>query len=174
MGAPGKYQIIILFLVDIPLNEISCCPRFLRFSEIFYVDASSKDTIRLNLDGIAQDKRLGNNHQHTIDWLVRTHEPWLLVLDNADDPTLDLRPFIPQCSHGNVIITTRNEQLRTPKKSCQILRMPLDDAKALFLRRSQINTPDDEETDNLITELIEVCALSPLVYVYCCLTWEFS
>lgn len=57
---------------------------------MFYVDASTKATLDVDLANIALDKKIGEKRQDTIDWLVRTREPWLLVLDNADDATLDL------------------------------------------------------------------------------------
>lgn len=141
------------------LYRILTCPfKFLslRFSEVLYVDASLKATLDVDLAGIALDKKIGEKGQDTIDWLVRTREPWLLVLDNADDATLDLEPFIPQCLHGNIIITTRNEQLRFYDRSCNISRMSEADAKALFVRRSGIANPDDINTSKLVTELVEV------------------
>lgn len=134
-----------------------------RFSEVFYVDASTKATLDVDLASIALDKKIGEKGQDTIDWLVRTQEPWLLVLDNADDATLDLKPFIPQCSHGNIIITTRNEQLRFYDRSCSVSRMSEADAKALFVRRSCIANPEDIKTSKLITELVEVQSYSPLM-----------
>jgi myo-inositol-hexaphosphate 3-phosphohydrolase len=44
-------------------------------------------------------------------WLANNQEDWLLFYDNADDPKIDLNRFIPQCTHGNIIITTRNAGL---------------------------------------------------------------
>ncbi|KAK0224845.1 hypothetical protein EDD85DRAFT_891466 [Armillaria nabsnona] len=34
------------------------------------------------------------------------HEDWLLIFDNADDPTVELSNYIPQCNHGSIIITS--------------------------------------------------------------------
>ncbi|CAG8695343.1 9600_t:CDS:2, partial [Acaulospora colombiana] len=36
---------------------------------------------------------------------------WLLIYDNVDDPSLDLADLLPQCTHGSIIITTRNPSL---------------------------------------------------------------
>lgn len=123
---------------------------------MFYVDASTKAALDVDLASIALDKNVGEKGQDTIDWLVRTREPWLLVLDNADDATLDLKPFIPQCPHGNIIITTRNKHLRFYNKSCEVSRMSDADAKALFVRCSGIANPEHIETSKLVTEIIEV------------------
>jgi hypothetical protein len=34
-----------------------------------------------------------------------------MFYDNTDDPKLNLNSFLPQCTHGNIIITTRNPGL---------------------------------------------------------------
>ena len=39
--------------------------------------------------------------------LANTKKKWLLILDNADDPFIDYRRFIPPGQHGTVIITSR-------------------------------------------------------------------
>lgn len=99
---------------------------------------------------------LGENASDAIDWLVRTRDRWLLILDNADDKDLNLQRFIPSCSHGNIIITTRNRQLGFYERSLEVSRMPKDDAKALFVRRSRISDPQEATRDNLITRIVEV------------------
>lgn len=132
---------------------------------MFYVDASSKATLDVDLSAIALDNKLGRKAMDTIHWLVRTRERWLLVLDNADDATLDLKPLIPQCSHGNIIITTRNQQLGVYGKSVSVSRMSESDAKALFVRRSRINNPEDIKTNELVTELVQVRTPFLLNYV---------
>lgn len=35
---------------------------------------------------------------------------WLLFIDNADSPDLDLRPYLPNSRHGAVLVTTRNSE----------------------------------------------------------------
>ncbi|KAJ7795739.1 hypothetical protein B0H13DRAFT_1675084, partial [Mycena leptocephala] len=44
-------------------------------------------------------------------WLISQREEWMLLFDNADDPSIDLFHFFPKCTHGNIIITSRNPQL---------------------------------------------------------------
>lgn len=45
-------------------------------------------------------------------WLSQTSKPWLLALDNANDPDMDLSRFIPFTGNGHVLITTRNPGAR--------------------------------------------------------------
>lgn len=40
-------------------------------------------------------------------WLQETSHSWLLILDNADDPSLDYSLYLPTASKGHVLITSR-------------------------------------------------------------------
>ena len=62
-------------------------------------------------------------------------EEWLMVFDNADDRQLDLGHFFPKCSHGNVIITTRNKEciIHAPKSTLHVQGIAPPDAETLLL-----------------------------------------
>ncbi|CAG8764906.1 13164_t:CDS:1, partial [Acaulospora colombiana] len=47
-------------------------------------------------------------------------QDWLLIYDNADDPDLDLRDYIPHCDHGSIFITTRNPGLGDLSPQCHL------------------------------------------------------
>jgi len=68
---------------------------FSRFSNVFYVDASTKETISADLSQIALAKGIGESEKATLDWFSGQRKEWLLRLDNADDPTLNLRSYCP-------------------------------------------------------------------------------
>ncbi|KAH8822506.1 hypothetical protein DL96DRAFT_1819972 [Flagelloscypha sp. PMI_526] len=105
------------------------------FSEIFFVDASDKLTLENGLKAIVS----GSSDKPSVDdamRLLRTRgENWLLFLDNADDPTLNLRPYV-SWLHGNVLITTRNRDVRfhAPKCAIWVDRLEVEDATELLLR----------------------------------------
>jgi hypothetical protein len=82
------------------------------FTDKFFLDGSTVETIDNGLRNIASVKNVGKLSQDAMRWLVNTQEDWLLFYDNVDDPKIDLNRFIPQCNHGNIIITTRNPALR--------------------------------------------------------------
>ncbi|KAJ7892624.1 hypothetical protein B0H13DRAFT_2276744 [Mycena leptocephala] len=100
LGGAGKTQITLKFISD------SSC-----FTDKFFLDASTKETINTGLREIAVAKNAGNSTQDALKWLVNNHEKWVLFFDNADDPEIDLNTFLPQCNHGNIIITSRNSGL---------------------------------------------------------------
>lgn len=50
----------------------------------------------------------GATKASAIHWLSQCKSPWLLVLDNADDPGLEIAEHFPTFGNGHVLITTRN------------------------------------------------------------------
>ncbi|KAJ7765952.1 P-loop containing nucleoside triphosphate hydrolase protein, partial [Mycena maculata] len=100
LGGAGKTQIALKFI-----QESSC------FSDIFMVDASTTDTLDAAIMNIAVTKNVGDTPQDALKWLASIHHDWLLFFDNADDPNINLNSYFPQCSHGNIVITSRNPGL---------------------------------------------------------------
>lgn len=50
---------------------------------------------------------LDKSSKSAVSWLQDTSQPWLLILDNADVPTINLSPYLPAGTHGSVLITSR-------------------------------------------------------------------
>ncbi|KAH8834483.1 hypothetical protein DL96DRAFT_1810742 [Flagelloscypha sp. PMI_526] len=125
IGGGGKSQLGLKFIQQ---NRS-------RFTDVYFIDASSKFTLENDLIAIAS----GSSDEPSLDdalHMLRTRrEEWLLFFDNADDPSLNLGPYI-SWSHGNVIITTRNREvcIHAPKCSIWVDRLELNDATELLLR----------------------------------------
>ncbi|KAH8813781.1 hypothetical protein DL96DRAFT_1821026 [Flagelloscypha sp. PMI_526] len=146
IGGGGKTQIGLQF--------IQMCGHL--FSEIFFIDASDRLTLENSLKCIAS----GCSDNPSVDdamFLLRSRrEDWLLFLDNADDTTLDLRPYV-SWPHGNILITTRNREVRSHAPNCSIWvdRLELDDAKELLLRGVDVdrNSKTQEYVLKIVQEL---------------------
>ncbi|KAF8190590.1 P-loop containing nucleoside triphosphate hydrolase protein, partial [Mycena galopus ATCC 62051] len=124
LGGAGKTQIALKFI-----QESSC------FSHIFFIDASTIATIDTGLRNIAVMKDSGNSQQEGLLWLTSKVEEWLLVFDNANDPSIILSDFIPQCNHGNIIITSQNPGLCVYAGAhSRVSDMEDKDAAALLLK----------------------------------------
>jgi hypothetical protein len=92
-------------------------------------------TIETGLKSIAIAKGFGDSPQDGLLWLTSKVEEWLLFFDNADDPSIDLNDFIPQCNHGNIIITSRNPGLYVYAGAhSPVLDMEEEEAVALLLK----------------------------------------
>ncbi|KAH8836133.1 hypothetical protein DL96DRAFT_1520856 [Flagelloscypha sp. PMI_526] len=144
IGGSGKTQVGLQFIQE--HNS--------RFSEVFFVDASDRFTLENDFKLIAT----GVSNRPTLDkafHLLRVSKgDWLLFFDNADDTTLDLRPYI-KWWHGNVLITTRNREMRVHAPNCSILVDKLDpeDAKKLLLRG--VTASKSHETNKAATEIVQ-------------------
>lgn len=166
LGGAGKTQLALTFVemhkersVD-QANSV----RFLkptctaRFWDIFYIDATTRETISAGLVALVKAANAGTNPQDALAWLVSQEERWLLILNNADDPKLSLHEFFPACVHGDILITTRNQQMRAhtcePRSYCGVGAMLPQDALALMLRASGV-AMDEHETETA-SALVEV------------------
>ncbi|KAJ7622319.1 P-loop containing nucleoside triphosphate hydrolase protein [Roridomyces roridus] len=97
------------------------------------------------------------------------HKKWTLLFDNADDPKLKLWPFFPQCTHGNIIITSRNPQLGaySPGAHCQV--GDLDEDNAVLLLLATAVQEDTDETRKLavaIVQAVQEISCLPLAIVH--------
>ncbi|KAH8799503.1 P-loop containing nucleoside triphosphate hydrolase protein [Flagelloscypha sp. PMI_526] len=123
------------------------------FSEIFFVDASDKLTLENSLKAIANE----SSDKPSVDdamRLLRTRcENWLLFLDNAADPTLNLRPYV-SWPHGNVLITTRNHDVcsHAPKCNIRVDKLEVEDATELLLRG--VNVLRSSEIQELALKIV--------------------
>ena len=107
-----------------------------RFWRIYVVDASTLETIMTSLEGIARTTSAGTPTQDALTWLAGQRHDWLLLIDNADDPEINLQQFFPACRHGNIIITSRNPACRlyAPDSHVNVSGMNRNDAIDLLLR----------------------------------------
>ena len=101
-GGIGKTQICLKFI-----EEMSG-----RFSHVFWVDASSEESITMSLRGIssisaAQASCLDDSVESVLKWMSNIQEEWLIVFDNVDDPPVYVvERFIPPGNRGNILITS--------------------------------------------------------------------
>ncbi|KAF7369448.1 FabD/lysophospholipase-like protein [Mycena venus] len=154
LGGAGKTQIGLKFI-----NESSSC-----FSDIFFIDTSTIVTIETGLKNIAVAKDFGDSPQDGLLWLTSKVEEWLLFFDNADDPSINLNDFIPQCTHGNIIITSRNPGLRVYARSHSLVSdMEEEDAVALLLKSAAQEVTFS--TQKNATEIIKALHYLPLAIV---------
>ncbi|KAJ7468120.1 hypothetical protein FB451DRAFT_1369151 [Mycena latifolia] len=130
LGGSGKTQIALKFI-----DESAS-----KFSDIFLIDTSTPETIDTSLKRIATTKTIGDTAQDALDWLRSKQNEWLLFFDNADDPKIDLHKFFPRCKHGNILITSRNPELRGYGSHSLVSDMEEIDAVELLLQSAAQDT----------------------------------
>ncbi|KAJ6547811.1 hypothetical protein DFH09DRAFT_1281763 [Mycena vulgaris] len=115
LGGAGKTQIALKFIEE--------------------CSARTTETIDTCLKNIAATHNTGNTAQEALEWLSGRPAEWLLFFDNADEPQINLNKFLPQCKHGNILITSRNPRLRGYAGSHSLVSdMEETDAVALLLK----------------------------------------
>jgi hypothetical protein len=104
-------------------------------------------------------KDSGDSQQDGLLWLTGRVEEWLLVFDNTDVPSRDLNDLIPQCNHGNIIITSRNPELLGYAGAHSLVSdMEQEDAVALLLKSAAQEATIG--TKQIATEIVKVRQLS--------------
>ncbi|KAJ6477782.1 hypothetical protein C8R45DRAFT_364985 [Mycena sanguinolenta] len=152
VGGAGKTQIALKFIQEST-----------HFTDKFFVDASSTETIETALKNLATAKQIRDHTQDTLTWLASKQENWLMFFDNADDPKINLGSFFANCIHGNIIVTTRNPGLQIYGGHSQVGDMEESDAVPLLLESAgQGCTPTNEF---LAAEIVKELAYLPLAVV---------
>lgn len=79
-------------------------------------------------------------------WLSNIPESWALILDNADDPSLDISSYFPIGNRGIVLITTRNPdcQIDATVGSYELRAMEPDEAVTLILKTIGVRGQSDK------------------------------
>ncbi len=81
-------------------------------------------------------------------WLSDLPEPWALILDNADDPRLDISPYFPVGNRGVILITTRNPDCKVYSTvgSYELGAMTTEEAVTLLLKTAGIDDTTNQST----------------------------
>ncbi|KAJ7061233.1 hypothetical protein C8F01DRAFT_1231161 [Mycena amicta] len=157
LGGAGKTQIALKFIAESGA----------RFTDQFKINASSAETIEAGYKQIALVKKLGDTAEAAQTWLKAQHAEWLLLFDNADQPNLDLEAYLPQCNHGNILITSRNPGLwaytGSPEKAIAVSNLSLDDAVLLLLNRAGVVLWNENKTH--ATQIVQELHCFPLAIV---------
>lgn len=84
----------------------------IRFWGIFCINATSPETAEHSFLKILKIGKVepceGSNGRAAIDWFSSLEYPWLLIIDNADDPTHPVEDYFPSGERGCILVTTRD------------------------------------------------------------------
>ena len=116
----------------------------LRFWAVFWVDVSTPSLAQTGFLDIARRLKA-----HVSTWeegrqrLSNLHQPWILILDNADDPGVDYQAYFPPTSSGVVLLTSRNSECKqyATEDSVPLEGLPVQEAIELLFKAAGI-TPD--------------------------------
>ncbi|KAJ7885592.1 hypothetical protein B0H13DRAFT_2277828 [Mycena leptocephala] len=152
LGGVGKTQISLKFIAESS-----------HFTDRFFLDASTTETIDMGLKTIATTRKIGDSSQDALKWFTAKQDHWLLFFDNADDPKIDLNKFLPKCDHGNIVITSRNPGLRVYGQHSQVSDMYEKEAVDLLLKCASQDTTSTNE--QIAAEIVKALSYFPRAIV---------
>jgi hypothetical protein len=85
-------------------------------------------------------------------------ESWMLILDNADDPDIDLFPHFPLGDRGTILITSRNPECRIHATAgvCELGRMEEEEATTLMLKTVGHEDLSDEAAREIAKSAVSI------------------
>ncbi|KAL5312995.1 hypothetical protein ACEPPN_019421 [Leptodophora sp. 'Broadleaf-Isolate-01'] len=112
-----------------------------KFWGVFWVDVDKSSTAER--DFIAAAKLLGRSVEsvpEALQVLATTHQSWLLILDNADDPEFDYQIYLPSGNYGAVFMTSRVAECRrySPDAFEALEGLEEQDSKELLLKAAEL------------------------------------
>jgi hypothetical protein len=131
-----------------------------RFTDIIFVDASSRENIEATLSSFAMAKKIGKTHTDTLMWLVACQERCLVVFDNADGRDIQLHKYFPQGSKMNILITTRHRDLvllaQDSNSDYYISGMDSSEAQELLVKATKSSEYIKDEEKEVVALLVQV------------------
>jgi hypothetical protein len=85
------------------------------FWGVFWINASSKEHSEQSFSTISTIGKVAPNQAAVKSWFssLGPKQPWLLIIDNADDKSFPVQECFPDSNFGTILITTRNPMLKT-------------------------------------------------------------
>ncbi|CAF9923178.1 MAG: hypothetical protein ALECFALPRED_002317 [Alectoria fallacina] len=126
-----------------------------RFWGVFWIDATSMETARQSFAKIGKQGGM----EATLDagkyWLSNCEEPWLLIINNADDPSLDLLSLFPEGDRGHILVTTRNPNLTVhgTNGAMELKGLKPRDASLLLLKAAVTPKPWDNAIEDVANKV---------------------
>ncbi|KKZ61534.1 hypothetical protein EMCG_03895 [[Emmonsia] crescens] len=132
---------------------------------VFTIDATSSRLAAESYSVIGKLGGLEGTESSGKYFLSQAREPWLLIIDNADSPDIDLPKLFPPGNRGHILVTTRNRDFQDFGNAGSIELGGLEEEEALYLllRSARISTPWDisiETAGNEITKTLGYLALA--------------
>lgn len=93
--------------------------------------------------------------------------PWLMVLDNADDPDTDYQPYFPHSPWGVVMMTSRNEETHqyATAKAIVLEGLSVDAARDLLMKAARVPAEQHSVLQEDATRVATLVQSHPLALI---------
>jgi tetratricopeptide (TPR) repeat protein len=131
---------------------------------VFWIDASTTERIRQTLIHIATIATVEHNEAAALYWLSNIKQRWLLLIDNADDPSISLERYFPVGNRGHILITTRRSAHKilgnVGPGFYDFEQLDADDANQLLVRAASKPEYSNASIVSKITKTLSFLALA--------------
>ncbi|KAH8585793.1 hypothetical protein B0O99DRAFT_603016 [Bisporella sp. PMI_857] len=144
MGGQGKTQIALEYCRRARLAK--------KYNAILWANASSEQSLRESFESFSDALKLADDSLVDSDSRIRFTksiltdwpEPWLLILDNFDDPSkVDIREYMPTSEQGCIILTARSGEVRKLGNHIPVTGMTDEEALDLLLTSGKLDKTDE-------------------------------
>lgn len=137
------------------------------FWGVFWVNASSQETAEQAFCDLARIEKLEEKFESGLHWLSRQKLPWLLVIDNANDATLDYARYFPSGGKGHILVTSRNPDCKVHATVGfeEFVSLEESDAITLLLRSAIVGDPRNLDLRRSALPIVEALGCLPLAVI---------
>ena len=137
---------------------------------IFWINASSDELAKQTFQDIAKIGGVADNVSAAKHWLSNLKHPWLLIIDNADNPQVKLDHYFPEGERGHILLTTRIPAHRdygtVGSQFCHFEGLDENDGNDLLLKAASKPLPPDSLTQRLATSITQALGSLPLALIH--------
>lgn len=159
LGGVGKTQIAVEFAYRAHEQRL--------YTHTIWINAASEEAILTSFAALTEllpeVAPSGETEQSKIvaaliRWLEECTQPWLLIVDNADDLVI-VEPYLPTRGNGRILLTTRANAVGALAPSLEVDCMSVMEGTHLLLRRAQreesASIDEIEEATNIAVALAQ-------------------
>ncbi|KAK3331187.1 hypothetical protein B0H66DRAFT_613321 [Apodospora peruviana] len=135
------------------------------YTTVFTIYAASPETIKESYSTIGELAGLQPTENAGRHFLSQQTESWLLIIDNADDGSMNLRRLFPSGNAAHILVTTRNRDFAREGTlgSLEVKGLREEEAVQLLLTKADIPRPWDasvKKMASIITKALGHLALA--------------
>jgi len=133
-----------------------------RYAHTFWLNAASQEAILASFQTLAEHlpNFAGKDEQDqrkfiaaVVRWIELCPQPWLLIIDNADELTL-VQSCLPQQGQGSILLTTRATAVGWLANPIEVEQMGLGEGTQFLLQRTHRQSAADEECNEAANVVI--------------------
>lgn len=131
------------------------------------MNASCQETAEQAFRDFARIDQLEGKFETGLHWLSAQKLPWLLIIDNANDASLDYAQYFPSGGEGFILVTTRNPdcKIHATIGFTEFINLEESDAITLLLRSAAMDDPTDKELRKTAHPIVKALGCLPLAVI---------